>query len=108
MAALRSRDHTGSGQVVDLAIIEPILMMLGAPLTAYDQLGYVQPRTGNRSVNNRPRNVYRTADGDWLAVSTSSQRIAERVLRIVGRAVTWSKKPGSRRPMERWLGPRRL
>ncbi len=36
-------------------------MMLGAPLTAYDQLGYVQPRTGNRSVNNAPRNVYQTA-----------------------------------------------
>ena len=86
MAALRHRDATGEGQVVDLAIIEPILMMLGAPLTAYDQLGYVQPRTGNRSVNNAPRNVYQTADGDWVAVSTSSQSIAERVLQLVGRA----------------------
>ncbi len=86
LAALRHRDLTGQGQVVDLAIIEPILMMLGAPLTAYQQLGYVQPRTGNRSVNNAPRNVYRTGDGDWLAVSTSSQSIAERVLRLVGRA----------------------
>ncbi len=85
LAALRHRDATGEGQVVDLAIIEPILMMLGAPLTALDQLGYVQPRTGNRSVNNAPRNVYRTADGDWVAVSTSSQSIAERVLRLVGR-----------------------
>jgi crotonobetainyl-CoA:carnitine CoA-transferase CaiB-like acyl-CoA transferase len=85
MTALRHRDATGEGQVIDLAIIEPILMMLGAPITAYDQLGYVQPRTGNRSVNNAPRNVYRTADGDWLAVSTSSQSIAERVLRLVGR-----------------------
>jgi crotonobetainyl-CoA:carnitine CoA-transferase CaiB-like acyl-CoA transferase len=86
MAALRHREATGEGQVVDLAIIEPILMMLGAPITAYDQLGYVQPRTGNRSVNNAPRNVYRTADGDWLAVSTSSQSIAERVLHMVGRS----------------------
>lgn len=86
VTALRARDATGRGQVVDLAIIEPILMMLGSPLTAYDQLGYVQPRTGNRSVNNAPRNVYRTADGDWLAVSTSSQSIAERVVALVGRA----------------------
>lgn len=85
MAALRHRDATGEGQVIDMAIIEPILMMLGAPITAYDQLGYVQPRTGNRSVNNAPRNVYRTADGDWVAVSTSSQSIAERVLGLVGR-----------------------
>lgn len=85
MAALRHRDATGEGQVVDLAIIEPILMMLGASMTYYDQLGYVQPRTGNRSVNNAPRNVYRTAEGDWVAVSTSSQSIAERVLTLVGR-----------------------
>ncbi|HWM75077.1 MAG TPA: CoA transferase [Nocardioides sp.] len=85
LAALRHRDATGEGQVVDLAIIEPIHMMLGAPITAYDQLGYVQQRLGNQSANNAPRNVYRTADGDWLAVSTSSQSIAERVVRLVGR-----------------------
>lgn len=86
MTALRHRDATGQGQVIDTAIIEPILMMLGAPLTAYQQLGYVQPRTGNRSVNNAPRNVYRTADGEWVAVSTSSQSIAERVVTLVGRS----------------------
>ncbi|MCT2584817.1 CaiB/BaiF CoA transferase family protein [Actinophytocola gossypii] len=77
--------RAGTGQVIDMAIIEPILMLLGGQITAYDQLGQVQPRTGNRSVNNAPRNVYRTADGDWVAVSTSSQSIAERVLRLVGR-----------------------
>jgi crotonobetainyl-CoA:carnitine CoA-transferase CaiB-like acyl-CoA transferase len=81
MVALR----TGVGQVIDMAIIEPILMLLGGQITAYDQLGHVQPRTGNRSVNNAPRNVYRTADGEWVAVSTSSQSIAERVMRLVGR-----------------------
>lgn len=84
-AALRARDRSGLGQVVDLAIIEPILAMLGGQITAYDQLGYVQPRTGNRSVNNAPRNVYLTRDRQWLAVSTSSQRVAERVVTLVGR-----------------------
>ena len=85
MVALRAAERDGRGQVVDLAIIEPILMLLGGQITAYDQLGAVQPRTGNRSVNNAPRNVYRTAEGDWVAVSTSSQSIAERVMRLVGR-----------------------
>jgi crotonobetainyl-CoA:carnitine CoA-transferase CaiB-like acyl-CoA transferase len=84
-AALRHAEATGEGQVIDTAIIEPILMLLGGQITAYDQLGTVQPRVGNRSVNNAPRNVYRTADGDWVAVSTSSQSIAERVMRLVGR-----------------------
>lgn len=84
-AALRARDATGRGQIIDLAIIEPILAMLGGQLTAYDQLGYVQPRTGNRSANNAPRNVYRSRDGQWLAVSASAQNVAERVMRLVGR-----------------------
>lgn len=85
MTALRAADRDGRGQVIDLAIIEPILMLLGGQITAYDQLGILQPRSGNRSVNNAPRNVYRTGDGDWVAVSTSSQSIAERVMRLVGR-----------------------
>lgn len=85
MAALRGRDTTGRGQVVDMAIIEPMLAILGPQATWYDQLGYVQPRTGNRSTNNAPRNTYRTHDGKWVAVSTSAQSIAERVMRLVGR-----------------------
>jgi len=85
LVALRERDRSGQGQVIDMAIIEPILMMLGGGITAYQQTGYVQPRLGNRSSNNAPRNVYRTADGRWVAVSTSSQSIAERVMALVGR-----------------------
>jgi crotonobetainyl-CoA:carnitine CoA-transferase CaiB-like acyl-CoA transferase len=85
LAALRERDRSGVGQVIDLAILEPIVMLLGGQITAYDQLGTVSPRTGNRSVNNAPRNVYQARDGRWLAVSTSSQSVAERVMRLVGR-----------------------
>ncbi|MDQ0962547.1 crotonobetainyl-CoA:carnitine CoA-transferase CaiB-like acyl-CoA transferase [Streptomyces sp. B4I13] len=85
MTALTARDRTGEGQVIDMAIIEPILTVLGPQPLWYDQLGYVQARTGNRSANNAPRNTYRTADGDWVAVSTSAQSIAERVMRLVGR-----------------------
>jgi crotonobetainyl-CoA:carnitine CoA-transferase CaiB-like acyl-CoA transferase len=85
MTALAGRDRTGHGQVIDMAIIEPMLTVLGAQPLWYDQLGYVQPRTGNRSTNNAPRNTYRTADGRWVAVSTSAQSIAERVMRLVGR-----------------------
>src|SRR5215207_8269880 len=84
LIALRARDATGRGQVVDLAIIEPIFTVLGPQPIVYDQLGVVQERSGNRSVNNAPRNTYRTKDGRWLAVSTSAQNIAERVMRLVG------------------------
>jgi crotonobetainyl-CoA:carnitine CoA-transferase CaiB-like acyl-CoA transferase len=85
MFALYHREaRRGCGQVVDLAIIEPILTVLGPQPTVYDQLGVIQQRTGNRSVNNAPRNTYRTRDGAWVAISTSAQSIAERVMRLVG------------------------
>lgn len=85
MTALAARERTGAGQIVDMAIIEPILTVLGPQPTWYDQLGYIQPRTGNRTENNAPRNTYRTSDGTWVAVSTSAQSVAERVMRLVGR-----------------------
>jgi crotonobetainyl-CoA:carnitine CoA-transferase CaiB-like acyl-CoA transferase len=83
--ALRDRDRTGRGQVLDISIIEPILAVLGPNATAYDQLGLIPPRTGNRSPNNAPRNTYLTKDGRWIAISTSAQSVAERVMRLVGR-----------------------
>nr|WP_041625788.1 CoA transferase [Stackebrandtia nassauensis] len=85
MVALRARENTGRGQVVDLAIIEPILTVLGPQITAFQALGVIPQRTGNRSSNNSPRNTYRSRDGRWLAVSTSAQSIAERVMHLVGR-----------------------
>lgn len=85
LMALRAREQSGQGQVIDTAIIEPILTILGPQLTWFDQLGILQPRTGNRSVNNAPRNVYRTKDKKWVAVSTSAQNIAERLMTLVGR-----------------------
>ena len=85
MVALRAREETGRGQIVDTSLIEPLLTLLGPQVTVYDALGELQPRTGNRSSHNAPRNVYRTADDKWVAVSASATSIAERVLRLVGR-----------------------
>ena len=79
-----SSEGFDKGQVIDLAIIEPILAILGPHATVYDQLKIIPARTGNRSVNNSPRNTYLTLDNKWLAVSTSAQSIAERVMVLVG------------------------
>jgi len=85
LAALRARETTGRGQVVDLSLIEPLMLLLGPQLAQVDLLGELEQRTGNRSSHNAPRNVYRTADDRWVAVSASATSIAERVLRLVGR-----------------------
>ena len=84
LMALRHRDATGEGQVIDLSILEPILTAVGPGPTMYQQLGVIGERHGNRSTNNAPRNTYLTKDGKWVAVSTSAQRIAEKVLELVG------------------------
>lgn len=84
LMALRHRDATGEGQVVDLSILEPIMAAVGPGPMVYQQLGRLEKRRGNRSHNNAPRNTYQTKDGSWVAVSTSAQSIAERVLTLVG------------------------
>ena len=83
--ALYHRDtRGGTGQEIDLDLLSPIMTAVGPGVIYADQLGINQERTGNRSLNNAPRNTYLTSDGRWVAVSTSADRIAERVLRLVG------------------------
>ena len=43
-------------------------------------------RTGSRSTNSGPRNAYRTKDGHFVALSASTQKMAERVFASIGRA----------------------
>lgn len=86
LMALRHRDATGEGQVVDINILEPIMTAVGPGPTVYQQLGVIGQRNGNRSTNNAPRNTYLTKDQRWVAISTSAQSIAEKVLEIVGHA----------------------
>lgn len=84
--ALYHRDARGGrGQVIDLSLLEPIMTAVGPAPTVFDRTGEVQGRMGNRSSNNAPRNLYRSSDGHWLAISTSANAIAVRVMELVGR-----------------------
>lgn len=88
LMALWHRDRpggSGEGQELDISLLEPMMAAVGPGPTVYDQLGELQPRTGNRSSSNAPRNSYRTSDGHWVALSTSATPIAERVVRLIGR-----------------------
>jgi crotonobetainyl-CoA:carnitine CoA-transferase CaiB-like acyl-CoA transferase len=85
MLALYHRDaRSGQGQEIDLAIYEPLVAVLGAAPTVYHQTGQLPARTGNRSASNAPRNTYLTADGKWVAVSTSALTVSERTMKLVG------------------------
>ena len=119
MLALYHRDVAlDPGQVIDLSLLEPLLGILGPAPTAYDQLGVIPGRTGNRSNNNAPRNAYLTRDGRWVAISASTTSVAERVMRLVGRAdiaeEAWFLDAGDRvqhadvidTPVAQWIGQR--
>jgi len=90
MMALYHRDARGgpgggSGQLIDINLIEPLGRLLEQSVLTYDQLGTIPVRTGNRWDISAPRNTYRTSDGRWLAMSGSAPTIAMRALRAVGR-----------------------
>ena len=86
MMALYHRDvHGGGGQLVDVNLIEPLARLIESSTLAFDQLGKITGRVGNRFDASAPRNAYRTADDKWLAISSASPNIAARVYRAIER-----------------------
>ena len=86
MMALYHRDvHGGEGQLVDVSLIEPLARLVEQATLAYDQLGQIQGRTGNRADASAPRNTYRTSDDRWLAISSASSSVAARLYRAIDR-----------------------
>lgn len=86
MFALYHRDVSGGGgQYIDTSLIEPIFSLLGPQPLRYDQLGEVEERGGNRSSSSAPRNVYRTGDDRWVAISASAQPLAMRTFDAIDR-----------------------
>ena len=77
--ALHEKRRSGKGQVIDLAIYETLLTLLGPQVVNYDQLGLVQQRSGSRLPFTAPRNTYQTRDGKWVSIGGSAQSIFERI-----------------------------
>ena len=81
MMALYHRDvRGGTGQLIDVNLIEPLARLIESSTLSFDQLGIVPGRVGNRLDASAPRNAYRTSDDQWLAISSASPNIAMRVL----------------------------
>lgn len=76
--------HSGVGQVVDVNLIESMLQMMGPLVPLFGLLGQTQERLGAGIPYTVPRNTYRTGDGRWVAVSSSAESVAQRVLELIG------------------------
>lgn len=85
LAALHHREKTGRGQIIDVALYEPILRIIESVVVRYDQTGRGKPLLGNQMEEDVPRNVYATADGNAIAISCGSQAIYEGLAAAMGR-----------------------
>jgi crotonobetainyl-CoA:carnitine CoA-transferase CaiB-like acyl-CoA transferase len=86
VTALLARERgLAQGQVIDLALLEPIYTVLGPEAAIYRVTGKVKERSGSASNTASPRNVYRCADGQYVALSGSTPQIARRIFEIIGR-----------------------
>ena len=74
----------GRGQSIDLSLFEPMLSLVASEAVKHRVTGAVTMRSGNQAPHTAPRNVYRCADGGFIAVSGSMQSMAELILRTVG------------------------
>ena len=87
MVALREVEVSGGkGQIIDLALLEAMHAIMGPESMMLKITGEIKQRSGNASNTAAPRDVYRTKDGEYIALSASIQTIAERVFRVIGRA----------------------
>ena len=76
--------HAGGGQTVDVNLLETMLQVMGPLVSAWHTEGYLQPRLGSGIAYSVPRGTYQTSDGGWIAVSTSSDSVAQRVMKLIG------------------------
>ena len=75
--------HSGVGQVVDANLLETMFQVMGPLASVYAVRGEQQPRLGAGLPYTVPRGTYRCADDRWVAVSTSSDSVAARVMDVL-------------------------
>ena len=85
VAALRYRDRTGTGQYIDIALLDSILMCLDNLGERFTVGGEVLTRAGNVSFGGSSSGVYPTADGHVAIAAGTSDPIWRRFCKIIGR-----------------------
>jgi crotonobetainyl-CoA:carnitine CoA-transferase CaiB-like acyl-CoA transferase len=85
LLALRARDITGEGQMIDIGLYEPVFRILDELASAYHETGRVRQRMGPATVNAVPHSHYPTKDGRWVAIACTTDKIFERLAGAMGR-----------------------
>ena len=87
LLALYWRDAQGGaeGQMIDLALSEPLFRISEDLVPAYDRLGIVRERIGNRNPNFAPADSYQTKDGRWIQIAAGGDGTFARLARAMER-----------------------
>ena len=85
MAALRERDRSGKGQVVDVALYETAFSQMEPIVPAFEKHGTVPKREGPNLPRMAPNSLYPTSDGGYVLIAANSNPTFERLLRLMGR-----------------------
>ncbi len=76
--------HSGVGQVVDVNLLKSLFQLMGPLMSVWGMRGELLPRLGSGIPYTVPRGTYRCADGEWVAISTSANSVALRVMALIG------------------------
>ncbi len=85
MIALRHREKTGRGQVIDIGIYEAVFRQLDEIAAAYGLYGKIREREGSGSFVAVPHGHFRTADDKWVAIACTTDKMFERLSEAMGR-----------------------
>jgi crotonobetainyl-CoA:carnitine CoA-transferase CaiB-like acyl-CoA transferase len=87
VSALYARDarRRGRGAVIDAALYGAALRVLEWTIPAYDRLGIVRERQGNRLANSAPLDNYPTADGKYVCIVAGSDANFGRLCKAMDR-----------------------
>lgn len=81
----RDAGRDGRGELLDVAMYEPLLGLMSLRLAQTSRDGAEPGRHGNRFPTMAPRNTYRTGDGGWVAITAGTDELAHRALAVIGR-----------------------
>ena len=85
LMALRERERSGRGQYVDIALYESTFRLLDEIAPAFAMHGIVRERMGADAPTIVPHSHYQCADGNWIALACSSDKIFARLARTMNR-----------------------
>lgn len=85
LTALRHAEQTGQGQYIDIGLYESIFRLLDELAPVYERTGNVRQRMGADVEHVVPHGHWQAADGRWIALACSSDKIFARFARLIGR-----------------------